>query len=295
MSHFRLSQKMGALKCERDLGGGGDSVHFFLPLRRRDEEGRDWTFIWSQHNSGATWRTWHMSLDLGHRHNDWCWAHTWKSWSWWVAPGFDRVDSVSAGQKYKHISSRLEWMLGEGNGNPLQNSCLENPLGGGAWWAAVHGVAKSRTRLSNFTFTFHFHTLEKEMATHSSVLAWRIPGTGKPGGLPSMGSHRVGHDWSDLAAAAAEWMLQIKSGHGLLSWNWPCPREPPDKGEGTIVGRSYRWTFRCGSERKVRGLQMEETGCKCQTSFSLSLKRQEETNIRFFFPLLYTNLKRGFS
>ena len=74
---------------------------------------------------------------------------------------------------------------------------------GGAWWAAVHGVTKSRTRLSNFTFTFHFHALEKEMATHSSVLAWRIPGTGKPGGMLSMGSHRVGHDWSDLAAAAA--------------------------------------------------------------------------------------------
>ena len=76
-------------------------------------------------------------------------------------------------------------------------------MGGGVWWAAVHGVAKSQTRLSNFTFTFHFHALEKEMATHSSVLAWRVPGTGKPGGLPSMGSHRVGHDWNDLAAAAA--------------------------------------------------------------------------------------------
>ena len=92
---------------------------------------------------------------------------------------------------------------GEGNGNPLQYSCLENPLDGGAWWAAVHGVAKGQTRLSDFTFTFHFHALEKESATHSSVLAWRIPGTGEPGGLPSMGSHRVGHDWSDLAAAAA--------------------------------------------------------------------------------------------
>ena len=91
----------------------------------------------------------------------------------------------------------------EGNGNPLQYSCLENPMDGGAWWAAVHGVAKSRTRLSDFTLFFHFHALEKEMATHSSVLAWRIPGTGEPSGLPSMGSHRVGHDWSDLAAAAA--------------------------------------------------------------------------------------------
>ena len=77
------------------------------------------------------------------------------------------------------------------NGTPLQYSCLENPMGGGAWRAAVHGVAKSRTRLSDFAFTFHFHALEKEMATHSSVLDWRIPGTGEPGGLPSMGSHRV--------------------------------------------------------------------------------------------------------
>ena len=84
--------------------------------------------------------------------------------------------------------------LGEGNGTPLQHSCLENPMDRGAWWDAVHGVAKSQTRLSDFTFPFHFHAMEKETATHSSVLAWRIPG---------MGSHRVGHDWSDLAAAAA--------------------------------------------------------------------------------------------
>ena len=80
---------------------------------------------------------------------------------------------------------------GEGNGTPLQYFCLENPIGGGAWWAEVHGVDKSRTRLH---FHFHFHALEKEMATHSSVLAWRIPGTGKPGGLLPMGLHRVGHD-----------------------------------------------------------------------------------------------------
>ena len=72
-----------------------------------------------------------------------------------------------------------------------------------AWWAAVHGVAKSQTQLSDFPFTFHFHALGKEMATHSSVLAWRIPGMGEPGGLPSMGSYRVGYDWSDLAAAAS--------------------------------------------------------------------------------------------
>ena len=82
-------------------------------------------------------------------------------------------------------------MPGEGNGTPLQYSCLENPMDRGA---AVHGVAKSRTQPSDFTFTFHFHALEKEMATHFSVSAWRIPGTREPGGLPSMGSHRVGHD-----------------------------------------------------------------------------------------------------
>ena len=91
----------------------------------------------------------------------------------------------------------------EGNGTPRQYSCLENPMAGGAWWAAVHGVDKSWTLLSDFTFTFHLHALEKEMETHSRVLAWRIPGMGEPGGLLSMGSHRVGHDWSDLAAAAA--------------------------------------------------------------------------------------------
>ena len=90
------------------------------------------------------------------------------------------------------IAPNTSWR--EGNGTPLQYSCLENPMDGGAWWAAVHGVVKSQTRLSDFTFTFHFHALEKEMATHSNVLAWRIPGTGEPGGLPSMGSHRVGHD-----------------------------------------------------------------------------------------------------
>ena len=99
----------------------------------------------------------------------------------------------------------ISW-LGEGSGTPLQYSCLENPKDGGAWWAAVRGVAKSRTRLSNLTFTFHFHALEKEMATHSSVLAWTIPGTEEPGGLPSMGSHRVKYDWSDSAAAAAAYL-----------------------------------------------------------------------------------------
>ena len=93
------------------------------------------------------------------------------------------------------FSSRIYWLVekicGEGNGTPLQYFCLENPMGGGAWWAAVHGVAKSQTRLSNFTFTF-MHWRRKWQPT--PVLAWRIPGTREPGGLPSMGSHRVGHD-----------------------------------------------------------------------------------------------------
>ena len=96
-------------------------------------------------------------------------------------------------RKYIQVLYRTR-LLGEGNGTPLQYSCLENPMDGGASWAAVHGVAWSWTRLSNFTFTLYFHALEKEMATHSNVLAWRIPGTGEPGGLPSMGWHRVRRD-----------------------------------------------------------------------------------------------------
>ena len=118
----------------------------------------------------------------------------------------------------------LQWYLGEGNGTPLQYSCLENPMDGGAWWAAVHGVTN---RLSDFTFTFHFHALEKAMATNSSVLAWRIPGTGEPGELPSMGSHRVGHNWSDLAAAAAKWYLQTHVHCSIIHNN--------QKVEGTLM------------------------------------------------------------
>ena len=110
--------------------------------------------------------------------------------------------SLTINCPYLHIS------LGEGNGTPLQYSCLENPMDREAWWAVVHGVTRSRTQLSDFTFTFHFHALQKEMAAHSSVLAWRIPGMGEPGGLPSLRSHRVRHDWSYLAAAyiAGRWM-----------------------------------------------------------------------------------------
>ena len=99
-------------------------------------------------------------------------------------------------------------------------------MDGGAWWAAVHGVAKSQIRLRDFPFTFHFHALKKEMATHSSVLAWRIPGTGEPSELPSMGSHRVGHDWGDLAAAANTSHVTQRRGRlplfGLGSWRSQC-------------------------------------------------------------------------
>ena len=116
------------------------------------------------------------------------------SWRWWIVAYLWWLNEMSE--------------IGRSNGTPLQYSCLENPMDGGAWQAAVHGVAKNWTRLSDFSFAFHFHALEKEMATHSIVLAWRIPGTGEPGRLLSMGSHRVVHDWSDLAASAA----------GISSW-----------------------------------------------------------------------------
>jgi len=125
-------------------------------------------------------------------------------------PGLPHFRQILYSLRHKGSAGNktLSTMRVEGNGTPLQYSCLENPMDGSAWWAVAHGFAQSQTRLSDFTFTFHFHALEKEMATHSSVLAWRIPGTGEPGGLPSLGSHRVGHDWSDLAAAVC----------------WFCPR-----------------------------------------------------------------------
>ena len=107
-----------------------------------------------------------------------------------------QAQNVSVTRHYEYFTDlgRNHPLFREGNGTPLQYSCLENPMDGGAWQAGVHGVAKNWTRLSNFPFTFHIHALEKEMATYSSGLAWRILGTAEPGGLLSMGSHRVGHD-----------------------------------------------------------------------------------------------------
>ena len=110
-------------------------------------------------------------------------------------------------------------------------------MDGAAWWAAVHGVAKSRTRLSDFTFTFHFHALEKEMATHSSVLAWRIPGTEEPGRLPSLGSHRVWHDWHDLAAAVIQMLkcLAVKCTN-VCNWLWKASKNVMNR---WIMGNRY--------------------------------------------------------
>ena len=121
----------------------------------------------------------------------------WTGWIFLLPKGLSRVFSNTTIQKRQFFGTQLS--LREGNGIPLQYSCLENPMDRGAWWATIHGVAQSWTRLRDFTFTFHFHALEKEMATHSSVLAWKIPGMGEPGRLLSMRSHRVGHFWSDLA------------------------------------------------------------------------------------------------
>ena len=135
----------------------------------------------------------------------------WNYSVWWCSGGYKTLCICQNPWNVHHQEWTLMYTVGfnktlsifrEGNGTPLQYSCLENPMDGGAWWAAVHGVTKSPAQLSNFTLTFHFHALEEEMTTRSSVLAWRIPGMGEPGGLPSMGLHRVGHDWSNLAAAA---------------------------------------------------------------------------------------------
>ena len=144
---------------------------------------------------------------------------------------------------------------GEGSGTPLQSSCLENPMDGRAWWAAVHGVAKSQTRLSDFTFTFHFHAPEKEMATHSSVLAWRIPGTWEVIGLPSVGLHTVGHNWSVSSSKVTSQVALVinnpPSNTGVTGlWVWSLSQEDPlEEGIAThpsILAWRNPWTEKPG-------------------------------------------------
>ena len=134
-------------------------------------------------------------------------------------------------------------------------------MNGGVWYAAVHGVARSRTQLSNFTFTFHFHALEKEMATHSSVLAWRIPETGEPGGLPSLGSHRVRHNWRELAAAAAAaWPREGFPGGSVVK-NLPVnagdtgsiPGSGRSPGEGNVSPLQYSCLEKSHGQRSLVG------------------------------------------
>ena len=121
---------------------------------------------------------------------------------------FQEEKKTDSREKTSNVEPRFLKNWAEmGTSSRLWQVCLENPMDGGAWKAAVHGVARSQTWLSNLTFTFHFHVLEKEMATHSSFLAWRITGTGEPDGLPSMGSHRVGHDCSTLYVQMEHWRV----------------------------------------------------------------------------------------
>ena len=162
----------------------------------------------------------------------------------------------------------------------------------GAWWAAVHGVARSRTQLSDFTFPFHLHALEKEMATHSSVFAWRIPGTGEPGGLPSLGSHRVGHDWSALASAAA--CAQSLSCSWLSSTPWTvdhhhcrllCPWTFPGKNIG--VG----WLFLLQGIFPTQGSKQHLLHLLHWQADSLSLSHLGSPN----YILIKKNYKNKFS
>ena len=141
---------------------------------------------------------------------------------------------------------RLSGKDGEGNGTPLQYSCLENPMDRGAWWTAVHGVSKSRTQLSYFTLIFHFPALKKEMATHSSVLAWRIPGMAEPGGLLSIGLHSVGHDWSDLAAAVVKNLPANAGATGEAS-------STPGSGRSSGVGNGNPLQYSCQDNLMNRG------------------------------------------
>ena len=154
-------------------------------------------------------------------------------------------------------------VFGEGNGIPLQYSCLENPMDGGAWWAAVHGVAKSQTRLSDLTFTFHFHALEKEMATHSSVLAWRIPGTAEPGGLPSMGSH---------SRTRLKWLSSSSSSSRAQGLGSPV-RFGKNNGQ---IGQLWKQRLAYLYKRNWCGQSIFKWICLCYSIFSLYLKIQRQ-------------------
>ena len=157
-------------------------------------------------------------------------------WMWSFKPIFSLSSFTSIKRLLSSSLHSAIRVVSSAYGNPLQYSCLENPMDGGAWWAAVHGVVKSRALLSDFTFTFHFHALEKEMATHSSILAWRIPGMEEPSGLLSMGSHRVGHDWNNLAC--------IGEGDGN-PLQYSCLENPRDGGAwwAAISGVAQSWTW----------------------------------------------------
>ena len=175
-----------------------------------------------------------------------------------------------------------------------QYSCLENPMDGGAWWAAVHGVAKSWTRLSEFTFTFHFHALEKEMATHSSVLAWRISGMGEPGGLPSMGSHRVGHDWSDLALAwwlrwyricLQCWRPGLDPRVGKITWRWWSSSSSSGASSSLELPTPVFWPGECHGQRSLASYNpwaLLTISCHCYKTIVFS-RNNRYSYLRFCF------------
>ena len=158
-------------------------------------------------------------------------------------------------------------------------------MDGGAWWAAVHGVVKSQTRLSDFTLTFHFNALEKEMATHSSVLAWRIPGMAEPGGLLSMGSHRVGHDWSDLAAAAVSYLFIeicrfiLVSKHLMMSHTVLILAKTPSFCQVLTVIKQFCFATTLNARQMLSLIIMSLNFMNVMTFYSFILHMKFETNI----------------
>ena len=163
------------------------------------------------------------------------------------------------------------------SGTPLQYSCLENPMDGGAWWAAVHGVARSRIRLGDFPFTFHFHALEKEMATHSSVLAWRIPGTGEPGGLPPMGSQSgtwlkrlSGSGSSRQWTLTVLWAQQSRSQACNSLWQHGSSRRHGMNARSVATfhgGLAPRMSLRCLSRLLLDAFPLSSLPCSCEVFY----------------------------